>query len=291
MHPITSDQIRTFLVRQSIIVLALGYVVLNLFVAVLLGGLIWLTDQGHMSIVQWFEYALLTLFSAMPDTEFVFNPFQSIVRLLLTFLSVTFPAILLGTIIFKILIKPKVIVLRNKCSIFFHRSKEKIVIAVRFYSSTPLELVNVNIKIIKQLKIESQYGNKNPIVRNSVIHEQNFAIIRHHKPFTTHIELNDDDVDVDGKQLLSIQGEELEKTTKLNIIITGTIPTLGIDFAETHLYSLPNELQWGKYQTLNDTADHPPGTKSKDWSGWDNWEGIEEEFEQTLPNRLLSLRE
>jgi hypothetical protein len=272
-------------VKNSLIRLVIFFFLINVFAGLAFGVLYLIDDKNQLTVVEWIEYSTLSLLNLPPDIRLDLSFWQRILRLLQAFLSVVLPSLFLGTIVFKLLVRPKIIVFQKKCSIFFNRKLNKHVISIRFYPSTPLQLVDVRVKTIFSRLRPDKLGLNIPIKSHTVIRESSWPIASQHIPFTTYVHLEQTDVDSVGRKLNSLQKKKFyQGGAELTVIIAGTIPQLGTEFVETYRYYLPDDIQWGKPQPIATYGDFPEGTRSEEWAGWSNFEGISQDYSDTLPN-------
>jgi hypothetical protein len=279
-HPITKDHLRAFLVKNTILMLLVYYAFFIIALSIVFTTLLYISQSSDLTRLEWFEYAFLSLFNAAPEIDVDLNVFQRLLRGVQAFLSVVLPALLLGAIVFKVLIKSNIIAFRDKCSLYYSERTKAYTLALRFYSTTPLPLTNVYITITRA-KVRHRVSG--PVRSQQFLSGYTFPLVIQHQPITRKIRLLPEDLDLQNKKLISLSGTKIEDDRiDLIIVVSGQIPAIGIDFSDVHQYVLPRDLQWGKFQNIGMYADFPKTTPSCNWIGWRNYDGIEDEIEKGL---------
>ncbi len=278
MHPIVTDHIRTFLTNHSLTKLLLFYGIIVLIISLLCGISFEIFDlNNNYDIINWVEYAFLLLFNSSPQQNISLTPPQRIISMGEAFFSVVLPTLLLGSIAFKVFINPNTIVFRKHLSVYYHDRKQRNVLGFRYYSASRLSFVDMTISIILNVRYSDSIGRGTPIGTSLVLKKAEYPILFTHVPHTIVLELDENDLDITNKKLISIKGHKLESCPSIQILIKGEIPTLGQSFTYFHTYLLPDDIQWGRYQGIAVYGDYSEGTQSHEWAGWSNFEGVESE--------------
>jgi hypothetical protein len=279
MHPITIDHVRTFLAKRSFRVLILSYILCTTVIALPIGlsYLFTANTENNASLYKWWLYSFLQLYDyELPVVKVDFNSAQIIISAISQILKIILPSILLGAVIFKFFIIPKVFTFRKKCSVFYDLDRQEMVLVVRAYSSTKLIVLDTKFTSIARIPRRRKGTNKR-YLENCYLKSDsdNWAIATTHVPRTLYIPLIDGDVIEQGnaKRLFRLQGHEFEHELRLLIVISGKVPELGAEFIEHHWYTLSTDIDWGKFQDID--VSYELSSNSRKWKGWDNFEGTE----------------
>lgn len=278
MHPRTTDRVRNFLAKNSFIRLIVLYLILIVLISFVLGILYHLTSvESSVGVMNWWLFAFLQLFDAStPNLQFSNNSsgLQISVLIIGEILKIILPALFLGGLIFKLFIVPRVFTFRNKCSIYkrTQEGKEEWVLAVRLYSSTSLEILDLNFSVYARLPRQRVTGENYTLNVQLQTRNSSWPLAALHIPFTIYIPLNDNDIyELDQtKRLLSIQGHKFGEELNLLILVSGTTPELGTEFIEHYWYVIPAQSHWGKFQDI--AVDYSGNTPPHHWVGWKDFD-------------------
>lgn len=224
------------------------------------------------------------------------------------FLRVVLQALLLGTIVFKLLVPQQLYTFRRR--LLVRRDKNGCWQAVvRLYNSTRLEVVDLTFEtflrtpMMKNLDTLPTGNRRNeletlaPFVKNTKIEIQEpkkeWPISITYIPYSLAIPLNDADVCYyRGKPVLrSLQGatvtpqgiDRYRGQSFLTVILRGHIPSLATDLVETHWFQLSGGTQRQiecEFGTFHDVyvvpGSHPKraGGKPHSWLGWKEFENV-----------------
>lgn len=290
-HPVTRDRLRAFLAKYGLFALLVAFVLLVaatalVFSAVHYGLLTRQPDQSFFGL--WFNYFLF-LFAAAPD-DFAAptGTWAQAVYLVSAVARIVLPTLFLGAVVFKLLIASSLYVKRKKLSVHRRPDSGRWELTLRLYSSTPLTIVDVRFEVYLRVPdtrpagpvvLPGELGA--PIVRNKPLkirqHKIKWPISLTHVPYSVFMELKDDDVVIDDSgqpvRLQSIQGIDISHAKHLVLIVHGWTPQLGVDFVETHWYTLPVDVEFGRFKEIHVIYN---GVPSKKWKGWKEFNGLEE---------------
>lgn len=279
MHPVTIDRVRTFLAKRTFVTLVLVYIVFTTIIALFIGiaYLFTANPESNIPFYKWWLYSFVQLYGyELPIAKVNYDSAQIIMSTILQVLKTILPSVFLGAVIFKFFVTPKVFTFRKKCSVFYDLERKEIVLVVRAYSSTKLILLDTKFTSVARIPRRREGTNKR-YLENCYLKSDsaNWVLATTHVPRTLYIPLIDGDViEKDNiKRLFRLQGNEFEHELRLLIVISGKVPELGAEFIEHHWYTLPSDIDWGKFQEIDVSYD--PSSNSKEWKGWDNFEGTE----------------
>ena len=183
-------------------------------------------------------------------------------------LSMLLPSLFFGLIVFKVFIPPKIITFKKKCNIFMNDSNQP-VLAIRFYSSTKLRLINIDLKVTARFT-KLREDQKTHFIKNVDLNLKNnsWKLAVTHVPFTIYIPLEESDFNYETKEISHIQGKDFTDCTLL-VSLNGKCPDLNSEFQQFHNYKIPNDLDWSRFNDI-DSKDY--SMKSVNWDGWSDFD-------------------
>ena len=182
------------------------------------------------------------------------------------------PALFLGSVIFKLLLAPRVFVFRREIALLKNPVPHDQLppgghhLAIRLYSTTPLRLLELNCKLILRLTTTVEDAGNVGRFRTLVPTNPTWPVGETHLPHTIRVKLDNADLVVEDEalKLVSICGYDVQDGDQLHVLVTATVPELGSTFAETHQFAIPGSIT----QTTFKGIDAVEGVASHCWAGW-----------------------
>ncbi len=279
-HPRTTDRVRAFLAKRSLPVLIAEFLAAVALVSLALALAFALTDAGRNppTFLEWWKETALSLLSF--PTDLMLSPNvgtgRSFLQLLTAVAGVVLPALFIAAIVLKLFISPQLFVMREKVVAMptdpKHPRKDQLGshhLALRCYSSTRFELLNVTFSVLIRFEQEDADGTPTLFHRELEVANPRYAIARSHVPFTISIRIEGSDwEDRDAGDLATLQGFPVDPKTELIVLIEGSIPELGTEFTEAHHTPLEACLSTAPYAGV--TVGNP--NRSRKWDGWEDFD-------------------
>lgn len=269
-HPLVTDRTRTFLATLTFAELVLGFVLVTFVTTMAAGLLFWLLSPPNLfeDFPEAVSSAFFTIIGMAPadlDPDDASGAFLAVLGFV-GLGSLLLPALFLGAIVFRLLVRLRVFVVRERPLVTKKtvRGVEGWYLAVRLYSSTSILVVDVSFKIYLRLEDTERYllSNEELAVAN-----QTWPIADTHVPFTIYVPLEPCDLDPD-RGLVSVQGHSLENCVNMVIHIRGAAPQLASEINESHVLEVIEGLKPANFPEVNVLYDG----RGPDWQGWDRFE-------------------
>jgi hypothetical protein len=263
-HPIHTEHTRKFIAQHSFTQLIIYYIFINivasLFFSILMLGT---TDFNFIDIYKYNLFEILGQDTSI--IEISHNSYNIIFNFIIRFLSILFPTVLLGLIVYKLFMIPNIFVFRDKIS-FFKNDRAENTLVIRFYNGTKLLLSPVNVEIYARVKKYRQTGE--PHLENHKIFTKTWPISFPKVPFSIYLPC----IQYDKEKrifLVKYMNEEIEinQETVLFIMINGNISKLDKNFNEEHFITLKN-ISFNQFTDIHVDYDKPPST----WMGWNSFD-------------------
>ncbi len=251
IHPHTGDRLRSALAQITFRGLILYFVAGVLIGGLVLGSGFWITRAGGepVSLLHWWRVGSMTLTTFPIDGTFA-SVDPSVGRLFVeavaSIAGVVFPALFFGAIVFKFFVAPELFVFRRQISVQQNPSDHDLLpadgfnLAIRLYSSTDLQLLDVNCSLM--LCLERPTAGAGVVYRYRRVTPLNphWPVADTHLPHTLRVQLENSDVQTaDGAlKLVAVQGHTLRADDQLYILLSGATPELGTEFTERHCFDV-----------------------------------------------------
>lgn len=289
-HPFQTNRLGTFLAKNSLLRLILYYVFLTIGLSLIIGCLYNSLDQNNPdnSLLDWITYTFSQLLGAEPAPDFDAN--LSLSQIILFWIGsaigVLLPAVVLGTVIFKLFTGQNTFVFREAISVYTRKDKSYR-LTISFYNATNLDIMAVNINAISRRTSGKGGRRLKTLIDNP---PKVWLYSNPQIPYRFHINLEPGDVVVNGEkyELVSIKGIKMDLVNEIVVYVSGNVPDLGIDVHQVHTYRIPENVQYGKYSTLNLVEDDKPILNPKDFTGWRDFESTSKKYLQEKNNDILS---
>lgn len=214
---------------------------------------------------------------------------HAIAQLLGALGALIIPALVLGTIIFKAFVADQVYTARkklallepNQVSLDAEEKKLHRWLAIRLYSSTKLQLVDVRFEAYARVVGRSPSGS--PTVTNVrlKLYKADWPVALTHVPYTVYSPLRETDIEerhggLALRRIRALDGsnQRLTEGCDIVLIVSGRVPELGTDFIESHWFRADQDLGTGAFGEVAVT--YPPDRKtwkeSRKWDGWDRFD-------------------
>lgn len=279
-HPKTTDRVRAFLTKYSLPVLVAEFLAVVALVSLALAVAFALTDGGRNppTLLEWWKETALALLSF--PTDLMLSPGvgteRGVLQLVTAVAGVVLPALFIAAIVLKLFISPKLFVMREKVVAMAtepdHPRKSQLGshhLAVRCYSSTRFELLNVTFSAIIRFEQAEANGTSTLFHRELDVANPGYPIARPHVPFTIAIRIEDDDWAGPSKDSLAkLQGFPVGPKAELIVLIEGSIPELGTEFTEAHHTPLEASLSTAAYAGIS----VDDSRRSRRWDGWEEFD-------------------
>jgi hypothetical protein len=290
-HPQTRDEFRSLLALLSFPRLLLGFLALLVIAGALIGLGYWLTgdDGDDHSYWFWWRSSVLVLagFATEATQENEWDG-HALFQLAGAIGGVVMPALALGIVVFKAFVRDKVFVMRSRMALL---KKTDIVerfpeagtdelrfLAIRLYSSTKLQVVNVAFELYARVPSTSPTGA--PIITNVRLrlYKDQWPVALPHVPYTLYSPIRAADLDPTGQKLEQVraagdsESQKLAPGCDLLLIATGKHPELGSEFVESHWFQA-DDLSDGRFGEIEvDSSDRKTWLRSESWRNWENFE-------------------
>jgi hypothetical protein len=275
-HPYTLDRLRYELARHSLVELVLLFVALLVVLSLFLGVAYLATraPSEPRSLLHWWHEAfmVLTTIPLADGTAETDDVARRVVQAVTATAGLVLPALFLGSIVFKLLLAPNVFVFRKQIALLDNPAGHDAVpphgrhLAIRVYSATRLQLLDLRAKVVVQLHSEVSGAGVVAGFREIEVLNPAWPVGQKHLPHTLRVLLEPGDTaDVDGEPVLTKICDHAIKTgDRLLVQITGTTPDLGTTFVESHTFLLPDCVTSMPFGPI----DAKEGVDSRDWAGW-----------------------
>jgi len=283
-HPRSADTFRSFVADRSLIEL-IAIFALVLLTAGLLAGLGYeITDdaKGERSFLAWWKEGLVAL-TGNPLSDAAASggsAGRGLVQAAVAFSGTVLPALFLGSIVFKLLVAQDVFVLRDRISIVPNADyngpqvadpqgllkPDGHHLAIRLYSATKLRLIDVRCVAHLHAEVGSQGSERGQHYFPLCVVNNSWPLAHPHIPYTVRIPLNpgEERLDSEGGRL-SIQDVRYGHPDDFIVMtLTARAPDLGMEFSETHIYSVPESITHEPFGSVSPQ----PHEASRDWVGW-----------------------
>ncbi|MGB1287764.1 MAG: hypothetical protein ACPG7F_14590, partial [Aggregatilineales bacterium] len=141
-------------------------------------------------------------------------------------------------------IRRDMLVFRENLYINFNHKRQCLIIAIKFYNSSQLQIIRPQIKVT--LRQRGVFKD----THNIHLAENDPPSFEYQNPYIQVLRLNDDDIlyeyENDNFKLLSIQGNKFGEGSTLDITIIGDVPAVGTNYVTTYSYALPDNIHWGR---------------------------------------------
>jgi hypothetical protein len=274
-HPKTTDRVRAVLAKASVPLLVGEFLLIVALVSLALAAAFELTDAGRAapSFLEWWKQVALAVLSFPTDLMLAPNvdAERSALQLLTAAAGIVLPALFVAALVLKLFISPRLFVMRDKLVVMETEANDPRKqlgdhhLALRGYSSTRFELLNVTFTVLIRCERVESNGTKTLVHRELRVANPRYAVARSHVPYTVALPIEDGDwSDEKGGELARLQGFALGPQTELILLVEGSIPELSTDFTEAHAFRLPDDLSAVPFAGI--VVDE--SRRSRRWTGW-----------------------
>lgn len=264
-HPVIYDRFRTFLAHKNIFTLVSLYIAITIIFSLLVATL-WTLVQPNTSNADEFIwklwYSFVFLYGYQAELSPTYLSGSEVFAVPLSIGSVAFPTLLLGTVVFKILMpKRQIVVFRSKLNL--EQSNEVYTLQSIFYIASRLRIINLEIVayarvLAKRLRHEFPLRTYDLIMQDYPVIPLPYALVPTRVNIPVLVNTDAIDTDQSGAQMIFTVTDKvkLRKVKDLDCItedgdqcelifvVKGTFPDLGTDFIETYRYIIPNDINF-----------------------------------------------